>query len=77
MAAIEFLSQFIREKFPLLFPPVAALLTIAIIQAVLSRNRNANIPVIGQELGSEEKQRQAFLLKANELYRAGYDKVSQ
>jgi len=36
----------------------------------------SHIPLVGQELGSNEKRRQAFLANAKGIYQDGYRKVS-
>lgn len=76
MAAVQTISDALVAKLPLILPTLAALLSVLILQNVLSRKPLANIPVVGQDLGGDEKRRQAYLFNAASLYREGYKKVS-
>jgi hypothetical protein len=70
------LATLIRDKLPLVVSTVAAILLAIGLQALLARNPLSDIPQIGQELGSDEKRRQAYLQGAKNLYNDGYRKVS-
>ncbi|GAB1316846.1 hypothetical protein MFIFM68171_07056 [Madurella fahalii] len=74
MADTQTIFQNIGGKLPLVLPTVTALLVIFLIQTLSKRQALANIPVAGQELGGDEKRRQAYLFKARELYLDGYRK---
>ncbi|KAK4153783.1 hypothetical protein C8A00DRAFT_15017 [Chaetomidium leptoderma] len=64
----------IIAKLPLIFPALAATVTLVLLQAVLSRKSLAKFPVAGQALGGDEKRRQAYLHRAADLYVEGYQK---
>ncbi len=75
MADAQTASEAVSARLPLLLPTLAALLAVLLLRNVLGRNPLANIPVAGQDLGGDEKRRQAYLLKAADLYLEGYKKV--
>ncbi|KAL2023330.1 hypothetical protein VTK56DRAFT_3068 [Thermocarpiscus australiensis] len=73
--AAQAISEIIGDKLPLILPTAVALFAVVIIQSFLTRSPSlANIPVIGQELGGDEKRRQAYFSRASELYLDGYKK---
>jgi len=74
MASVQTIFDAISAKLPLILPTVAALVAVVLLQNVLNRRSIANIPVVGQDLGGEEKQRQAYIHNAASLYREGYQK---
>ncbi len=75
MADARTISEALSARVPLLLPTLAALLIVLLLRNVLGRNPLANIPVAGQDLGGDEKRRQAYLLRAADLYFEGYKKV--
>lgn len=77
MADTQPFFQDVGLKLPLILPTVTALLAVFLLQTLFKRQSLANIPVAGQDLGGDEKRRQAYLLKASELYLDGYRKVGR
>jgi hypothetical protein len=77
MADVQKISDAISAKLPLIVPTVAALLAVIFLQNVLNQRPIANLPVAGQNLGGDEKRRQAYLSKAADLYHEGYKKVGR
>jgi hypothetical protein len=75
MADVQAISDAISARLPLILPTLAALLAVVLLQNVLSRRPLANIPVVGQDLGGDEKRRQAYLVRAADMYVEGYKKV--
>ncbi len=75
MADAQTISEAVSARLPFLLPTLAALLAVFLLRNVLGRNPLANIPVAGQDLGGDEKRRQAYLFKAADLYFEGYKKV--
>jgi hypothetical protein len=75
MADVQTISDAISAKLPLIVPTLAALLAVILLQNVLNQRPIANLPVAGQDLGGDEKRRQAYLSRAADLYHEGYKKV--
>lgn len=75
MADTQNLPEAIGAKLPLILPTFVALLAVLLLQNLFSQKPLANVPVAGQELGGDEKRRQAYLFRAAELYAEGYKKV--
>ncbi|KAK4464954.1 putative cytochrome P450 E-class, group IV [Cladorrhinum samala] len=75
MALTEAISQVFGTKLPLVLSTVAVLGAVILFQIFVNGNPLANIPVVGEELGSDEKRRQAYLFKAKDVYIDGYKKV--
>lgn len=75
MALTEVISQAIGTKLPLVLSTVAVLAAVFLFQIFVNTDSLANIPVAGEELGSDEKRRQVFLFKAKDVYLEGYKKV--
>ncbi|KAL2185733.1 cytochrome P450 [Thermothelomyces heterothallicus CBS 203.75] len=71
---VEAILDAIGARLSLILPTLAALVAVVLLQHVLSRGPLANIPLAGQELGGDEKRRQAYLSKAGDLYLEGYRK---
>ncbi|KAK4032898.1 hypothetical protein C8A01DRAFT_40658 [Parachaetomium inaequale] len=74
MAGVQAISDAISARLPLILPTLAALLAVVLLQNVLSRRSLASFPVAGQDLGGDEKRRQAYLLRAADMYLEGYKK---
>ncbi|KAK3985449.1 putative cytochrome P450 E-class, group IV [Cladorrhinum sp. PSN332] len=74
MALTDAITRVLDTKLPLLLPTVAVLVAVFLAQALLKGNPLSTIPVVGEELGSDEKRRQEFLQKANQVYLDGYRK---
>ncbi|KAK4235824.1 hypothetical protein C8A03DRAFT_36300 [Achaetomium macrosporum] len=72
--AAETITEAVGAKLPLILPTIAALLAVVLLQNVLNRKPLANIPVAGQDLGSDEKRRQTYLVRAADMYIDGYKK---
>jgi hypothetical protein len=75
MADSQTITEAISAKLPLILPTFVALLAVLLLQNLFSHKPLANVPVAGQDLGGDEKRRQAYLLRAAELYAEGYKKV--
>jgi hypothetical protein len=75
MADIQNIWGAFGAKLPLILPTLVALLVVLLVQNVWSRRPLANIPVVGEELGGDQKRRQAYLSRAADLYLEGYKKV--
>ncbi|SPQ25579.1 258d739b-6356-4995-8922-698f1a5f90e4 [Thermothielavioides terrestris] len=74
MADIQNIWGAFGAKLPLILPTLVALLVVLLVQNVWSRRPLANIPVVGEELGGDQKRRQAYLSRAADLYLEGYKK---
>ncbi|KAK4141456.1 uncharacterized protein C8A04DRAFT_39069 [Dichotomopilus funicola] len=74
MAGVQAISEAIGARLPLIVPTLAILAVVLVLQHVTSRSPLAHIPVVGQELGGDEKRRVAYLTRALELYGEGYKK---
>lgn len=72
---LDTISDAIGARLPLILPTLAALVAVVLLQNVVNKKSIGQIPLVGQELGGDEKRRQAYLLKAADLYREGYNKV--
>ncbi|KAK3385238.1 cytochrome P450 [Podospora didyma] len=72
MSGIQTIAKLASEKLPLVLSTVGAFLVVVILQYLLKGNPIAKIPIVGQHLGSDEKRRQAFLMRARDLYVEGY-----
>jgi len=72
------LNHFSDDKVSLVLPTVIVLLLAGLIARTLfgAADPLSHIPLVGQELGSNEKRRQAFLANAKGIYQDGYRKVS-
>lgn len=61
------------------WPVVLACLLVSVVAGVYPHIRNGlniyKIPIIGSELGSTDKRRQAYVRGARKLYNDGYNKV--
>jgi hypothetical protein len=77
MADVQAISDAIGAKLPLILPTLATLFAVLLLQNFLTRKPLANIPVVGQALGNDEKRRQAYLSNAAGLYLEGYQKVGR
>ncbi len=75
MADSQTIAEAVGAKLPVILPTLAALLAVLLLQYVFGRDPLANVPVVGQELGGDEKRRQAYLARAADLYLEGYEKV--
>lgn len=76
MAGVQAVSEAIGARLPLILPTFAILAVVLVLQHVTSRSSLTHIPVVGQELGGDEKRRVAYLTRALDLYGEGYKKVS-
>ncbi|KAI1389674.1 cytochrome P450 [Hypoxylon trugodes] len=73
MATISVVMAIVANEWPILL--AGLLITLSLTQAHLLRSSPiAKVPVIGSELGSDEKRRQAYLRNARQLYLDGYQK---
>ncbi|KAL2161084.1 hypothetical protein VTH06DRAFT_8797 [Thermothelomyces fergusii] len=70
----EAIIDAVGGRLSLILPTLAALVAVWLLQHALSRGPLANIPLVGQELGGDEKRRQAYLARAGDLYLEGYRK---
>lgn len=77
MAAYTSLSQYdwASRATPLVTILLGVFATAWLLPRCIKYVRLAAIPVIGSEIGSEEKRRQAYLMGARKLYNDGYKKV--
>ncbi len=75
MAIAQTITELLGAKLPLILPSVAVILAVLLFQNVLGGKPLASIPVVGHELGGDEKRRQAYLLNASGMYLDGYKKV--
>jgi hypothetical protein len=75
MADAQTFTEAVGAKLLLILPTLAAFLAVFLLQNVLSRKPLANIPVAGQDLPSDEKRRQTYLVRAADMYIDGYKKV--
>lgn len=66
----------IGDRLLFILPTVVTLAAVVLLQHILSQGSLADIPIVGQELDSDEKRRQVYLAKARDLYLEGYKKVS-
>ncbi|EMT61125.1 cytochrome P450 [Fusarium oxysporum II5] len=66
--------DFVSSRWPIIVTALFACLVAAIGPRVVNALRLWTIPTIGEELGSTEKRRQAYLAGARKLYSAGYQK---
>lgn len=67
--------DFVSNRWLIIVTALFACLVAAIGPRVVNALRLWTIPTIGEELGSTEKRRQAYLAGARKLYSAGYQKV--
>ncbi|KAK0610723.1 cytochrome P450 [Bombardia bombarda] len=74
MANMQFLTALVADKLPLIIPTITAFFAVILLQYVLRRDPLSAIPVIAQELGSDEKRRQAYMSRGKQLYSDGYRK---
>ncbi|KAK0610797.1 cytochrome P450 [Immersiella caudata] len=74
MADVAGLPHILGEKLYLVLPTIVALLALIIVPRVFAKDPLKHIPDVGQELGSDEKRRQAFLMDSRHLYQEGYQK---
>lgn len=75
MALLTQLAHSASALLPLVLPSIAAIIAFALFQHFFAPNPLANLPIVGEQYGSYEKKRQAYLTKAKELYGEGYSKV--
>lgn len=72
----EAILDAVGGRLSLILPTVVALTAVVLLQHyVLRRGSLANLPLVGQELGGDEKRRQLYLTKSRDLYLEGYKKV--
>ncbi|KAK4247459.1 cytochrome P450 [Corynascus novoguineensis] len=71
---LDTISDAIGARLPLILPTLAALVAVVLLQNIVNKKPVSQIPLVGQELGGDEKRRQAYLFKAADLYREGYNK---
>ncbi|KAK3321804.1 cytochrome P450 [Apodospora peruviana] len=76
MATTHALAQAVVDKLPLIFSTLGVLVAVILLQNVLQGNPLSSFPVIGAELDGDEKRRQAYMVKARDLYVDGYKKSS-
>jgi hypothetical protein len=69
------ITAFLADRWPILSTVLVSFFAAVLLQTVLKGNPVANIPVIGKEIGDEEKRRLAYLGGAKRLYAEGYQKV--
>ncbi|KAL2267986.1 hypothetical protein VTJ83DRAFT_2832 [Remersonia thermophila] len=74
MPAILDALDALQGRLPLVVSTLAAVLVVFLAQHVLNRTSLAGIPLVGQELGSDEKRRQTYFVNASALYLEGYKK---
>ncbi|KAF3765318.1 hypothetical protein M406DRAFT_88222 [Cryphonectria parasitica EP155] len=73
MDSIEYFVQVAQEKWPVIATFIAVSLVAMFLQtAVVSRSTWTKIPLIGAELGSDEKRRELYLKGAKRVYTEGY-----
>ncbi len=69
------LLDIVSGRAPILAAAAAVCLIAYILPRIIAAIRLSAIPVVGRELGGEEKRRQAYLAGARKLYNDGYKKV--
>lgn len=74
MAVTETFIQFFVGKWPVILTSVLACLVAVGLRYVLQTNPISDVPLVGKEIGSEEKRRQVYLAGAKKLYVSGYHK---
>lgn len=67
--------QRLVDKWPVVLVAVIALVAAGVVPHVLNALQISKIPIIGSELGSLDKRRQAYISSARKLYNDGYHKV--
>lgn len=75
MDVIESLTTVVAERWVIVSTAILVLAASLWAPVLVSKFRTWQIPIIGQELGSVEKRRQAYLGGARKLYNEGYRKV--
>jgi len=75
---MEYLTKVSQEKWNSVAACVLVLVTVLVVQATVANTRNAwyRIPLIGAELGSDEKRRQLYFREPKKIYAEGYKRVS-
>ncbi|KAL1838832.1 hypothetical protein VTJ49DRAFT_2189 [Mycothermus thermophilus] len=74
MPAVLAVLDALQGRLPLVVPTLAAVLVVFIAQYVLNRTPLVGVPLVGQDLGSDEKRRQTYFANASGLYLEGYKK---
>ncbi|KAK4445433.1 putative cytochrome P450 E-class, group IV [Podospora aff. communis PSN243] len=74
MSRITAIQSLFEDKMSLVLPTIAILVAALILRPYFTANPLSHIAQVGEELGSNEKRRQAFLAGAKALYREGYHK---
>ena len=75
MAAIQAIPQVISDKLPLIVSSTIVFLAVCVFKYLVTPDPLATIPVIRQELDSDDKRREEYRFKAKEIYADGYSKV--
>lgn len=69
------LLESLEARWPIIASAALAGLVAILLPRVLVTIRMWQIPMVGSELGSHEKRRQAYLAGARKVYNEGYKKV--
>ncbi|KAK4169799.1 putative cytochrome P450 E-class, group IV [Cladorrhinum sp. PSN259] len=77
MALTDAITRVLHTDLHLFLPTVGVLIAVLLAQTFLRGNPLRNIPVVGAELGSDEKRRQVFLERASQVYLDGYNKFQK
>lgn len=78
MAAMDVLEPFttvVSERWVTISTAILVLVASLWVPSLIAQFRTWQIPMVGEELGSLEKRRQAYLGGARALYNQGYRKV--
>ncbi|KAK4210620.1 putative cytochrome P450 E-class, group IV [Rhypophila decipiens] len=68
------ISEVIVERLPLVLSTSVVFLAVYLFKIFLTPDPLANLPIIGEDLGGDEKRRQQFRLNAKATYNEGYKK---
>lgn len=74
MTAVQSLTTILLDRSPVLSTALIVCVAVFLVPKLLTSSQIWRIPVIGEELGSEEKRRQAYLAGARRMYTDGYRK---
>ncbi|KAH8895907.1 cytochrome P450 [Thozetella sp. PMI_491] len=72
MAVVQTLTAFVEDKWHVLLTTLIVGLAAVAVSNLLASSPIANLPLVGDDLGNDEKRRQAYLGNGRALYSAGY-----